>query len=846
MAGDIRKARIKRRTYRFEIKRRFDYVKHYKKLERPPLARIKDLLKSLSAKKKEKKVEKTLAKEPPKLPFNLSLLIGVLIIAFLIVGGVFFFLSQSIVEEGGEGVVAPPPSLSIARSDGIILSSGTRIAPLKTAGAYLYYAFDGNNLTLSLTPIKERASSEVFILEYPRFEATSYPVFLSSLRQALTSAGFSVNDISVEELERLPAGAIVIVPTGTVPGALLGIDSSMNVGDLADRGIVVVYIGQPFTRYLSKDGVILSTPPSVLRSVPFVFDETASLSSENISLFQPLYAVNVRGGDWVSSTQYGSLSVAKKGEGAFVFFPQTLDGGWKKDGALAGRDVARVIIDAPWLEKVAEPKRYVFYNSSEGTLLFTNEFSGEARSVRVEGEVRGLGGSLKKVLYVPLNEGVEGALIFEEGPAVVPTEITGQQARLNILLNSKEVKTLPMDLLIINARGEVVKRYSQGIMSTQAIASFDLPVDLEEGEYVLRLVGSDNVVYAQGYMRVSGIDVVYVGKGEKITQYLFNITMEGRPVSLPKLEVSVDDGKFGTYRFEDVSSVVIDVDRYTAGAELPVGKHVFRFVSGPLSQEVVVERAARRTIFTDPLFLGSIVLSLFIVGLGVLFARREEVYYTIDIPDFPPVSRTKVPLTAQEVLNVFDKVNEMYKWEKTPLSIQEIKNGFRHLLHEGKPIYITDYNVEFLMDELIRRGLVVEELGYYGKAEWVKDYPIEYLALMRRVRDICITHAVPFTSLGESKEADTVLTVMGQPVYVHFYVKERRLDDLVAKALSTLRKGITVILFSSALGKRRFSEVLYGSVSPAFVLLRMEEQAGSVHLKTVEELEKMVKELKVV
>jgi hypothetical protein len=220
------------------------------------------------------------------------------------------------------------------------------------------------------------------------------------------------------------------------------------------------------------------------------------------------------------------------------------------------------------------------------------------------------------------------------------------------------------------------------------------------------------------------------------------------------------------------------------------------------------------------------------------------VYLSLDIPDFPPVSRTKVPLATESVLALFEKVNENYRWEYTPLTVSEVKNGFGDLYHKGISIYITDYNAEFLLNELKRKNKLGEFMEYYGLLSWEKKSgrTIRYLGMLRKLRDICINNAIPFTSLDESKICDSEITVVGQQMYLHFYGKDRE-KNIVKTSLQTLEKGITIVIFKDNSEKRDFNNLL-NSPTNSSLLMKVEVENSSVLLLTYPELEHMIQEFK--
>jgi hypothetical protein len=354
-------------------------------------------------------------------------------------------------------------------------------------------------------------------------------------------------------------------------------------------------------------------------------------------------------------------------------------------------------------------------------------------------------------------------------------------------------------------------------------------------------------VYAQSFMNVVSLNISYEGQEkDKPSIYLFNVKMGEDPFMLGFVSVSVDGGRYGNYNFTNVNNMQIDVGGSTGGEALPLGNHSFEFTSGEFKTDVAVEHYRPYTIFDNPIFWIVAVLTLGIVGIGILFARQEETFYAIDIPDFPPVARTRIPLSPDAVVSIFEKLNETYRWQNTPLTAAEVKNGFKDIFVQGKPIIITDYNVEYLLDELEKKGRVRESLGYYGLTEWAAKTgrSMDYMALMRRLRDICVNNAVPFTGIGESKEADSVITVVGQQMFVHFYDKGQDAGRMISRMLSTISKGITIVLFKFPPEKDAFRAMLDSSPSAALLIAKMEADGGSLQLLTADEFEKMLLEFK--
>jgi hypothetical protein len=585
------------------------------------------------------------------------------------------------------------------------------------------------------------------------------------------------------------------------------------------------------------------------------FDEQSSLESEDgFHLFQPLYLVASASG-WTTGLKYGSVSYAKKGNGAFIFVPQTLDGGWRGNYSAAAEDIARIVFETPWAEPNAPSHQYNFTNQSSYsgiTYFFSEPFESPNTTVKVEfiGYSNSSNFPVMETLFLQLEKPDQNNLYIDLGGRVVPTNITNLPVRMNAELKAPVASQPNMLLVIADINGTELQSFPQGNVDVQADKSFDVQVFVERGEYIVKLVDDESKVYAQTYMKVVSPEIIYVGtENQRHSAYLFDIKMEGNPFELVQVVVKVNavgGASYGTYTFDNAQKLRVDVGSLTGGEYLPQGKYIFEFTSGGLKLSVPVNHLRPKTIFDEPFFWIVVVMTGGLVGIGVFFAKQEETYFALDIPDFPPVAKTKIPLSVEIVLGIFPKVNETYRWQHTPLTTAEIKNGFKDIFYKGKPIYISDYNVEYLLDELEKRGRVKESLSYYGLIDWVEKskHSIEYLSLLRRVRDICVNNAIPFTGIGESKEADTVITVVGQQISIHFYEKNVNIPELLKRVLPTIGRGISIILFKGPVDKDSFQQLISSSPSVAPLLVKMEADSSSLLFLTGDELEKMLIEFK--
>ena len=84
---ELGKIRIKKKIYKFELKKRYQYLRHFKAKERPPIERIKDQFRKLLAPpKKAEERKKKAAPAPPPGGVNFAVLGAALLIAIIILG----------------------------------------------------------------------------------------------------------------------------------------------------------------------------------------------------------------------------------------------------------------------------------------------------------------------------------------------------------------------------------------------------------------------------------------------------------------------------------------------------------------------------------------------------------------------------------------------------------------------------------------------------------------------------------------------------------------------------------------------------------------------------------------
>ncbi|MFH2106073.1 MAG: hypothetical protein ABII22_02345 [Candidatus Micrarchaeota archaeon] len=849
---DVTKLRISKKSYRFEVKKKFENAQIYKPVKRSLGEQLKNSLsKMFKPKPKPKAVVGFITPPSAHHGFNFKLLFGAIIIAFILVYAGFAFYVQTISSFNEPVKVIVRGYFDSSIVDKGIITAGDRTNS-KNIG-YVRLDHKSSNIdsySVNISVYDQYLPSEIFVLDSARYQADSFDEFFFDLKNDLYSMGMHVTKISIKDLHSMPAGAMIIVPSGQIPEEFLG-DSGL-LKSLTSKGSVIIYIGNNFDQMLrtSSDGqgVVVKTPDALkTNSVGF----TASRPTcSGLGLYDSLY--DVRG----SSSLYGCVSLIKYGQGNILFLPQTLDSGWISNGspdpALASKDISKIIYDAAWLKPSIENKYYYFNKSEDGiTDFFTNTFDGDDKYVRFE--IRSYSSNIMflDVRTLHLAKNVNGDLTTEGG-YIVSVEQTDSRIRMHADLKDPKPEEKQL-YFVITKNGEFVGErtpFSRGPVSTITPVSGDVSVALDSGEYIAELVDDESYVYAKSYLKVVFLDIAYTGTNNLRTIAGFSIKKDGKPFKVTsEFKVSADNGKFGTYTFKDVSDVEVDVSKYVPDG-LPSGEHIFTFTIGNVKKDVTAQTfgSACVGIFCKAEFIIVVVLAVGIFILGYYFAKKDKPIYQIDIPDFPPIIRSKVPLRTSEVLELFNKVNEDYKWNHSPLTITEFKESFKTIYHGGMSLNITDFNAEYVLDSLISRGLVKECLDYYAPSSWelASKKTTVYLAIFRKIRDICVNNAVPFTRMGEVKSCDTKITTVGQEMLVHIWSESGgSLPAFFKNLLKSSRDGINLVIFKDIVSKEAFYSYLL-SPNPPILLVKMAVENGSIQLMTVDEFEKMVKDLKFV
>jgi len=789
------------------------------------------------------------ASAPAKKPSALRTAIIIAVALFLLF---FLAIGLLVIQYGGEAGGVPPsasPTIfsgtySSQLAQSMLLSVG-QVSPASRAG-YFLIDFDSENVTsanFTAQIYREKPLTQVFVLDHVRESADSYAAFHAGLSERLSRQGIPLNDIGIESLQNLPEGALLIVPTGYFPTGLLSADNSTNYKSMLSRGVDILYIGLPFDSLaLDKSG---STIP--ISNSDITFSKTRPETTDGLLLFDAQYVASpgkASSGGLMSTggALYGSVSSLRLGNGVMLFVPQFLDGGWVTDSDTQGyekaaSDIARIIKEERWASPVASASSNLTELSGKDAVsLYTGSFPGDYAFAKVAVDAMDQGSIAARSFSVLRVEKTQKGEITPRDSQTVPFYLSGQKTRLNLALHEND--STPLKLFVAMYKDGVELQRSEfelGLTNPTIERSVDFQVNAEPGAYVLTIVDGSGKVYAATMLTVIDMDIVLSAADWQNGRFNFTLSSGSKPVSPQSLSVALDGTGEQQYGLSSLSRSPSSTSlTYAYFGKLQPGKHKFTFTVGSWNKDFEAEYFQRKNFWENPTVIFLAVISLLVFGAGTILRRPEVLKYGLDVPDFPPLSTIKIPLKRETVLEIFDNVNAGYSWKWMPLRSEELKGGFRKLTYNGKPILIGDFNLERVLSKLREEGQVKDELDYWGKTSWEKEsnHSIRYLMIYRILRNVFVNNAVKFSKLDAIPECDVKAVLGNEEIYLH--IMEEPAERVVHRALATVTKGHTIIVFKTPEEVEDFSRTLNSS-SKLAVALKMEVNNRNIMLLPVKE-----------
>ena len=710
-----------------------------------------------------------------------------------------------------------------------------------TRSPYILYSLEavdiyGANFTAKA--YAKEIPTDIYLLDYPCEECRTLPEFKSSLEQELKGWGVipsnsTLIELKFNQLEMIGKKSILIVPTGRIPSALFDSESQASLQRLMDRGSVVVYIGSDLSQWKTRSGVIEEVPAGALgQYLSYVTVQTGPASRP----------YTFEGGNYRLSTETMShdvISVQNVSEGFFVAFPNSLDLGWSSraggNGTAAAKDVADFIASVGWQQPLSEGGRSISTPS-----LAVN---GTDTIVVSPGMMNGGYLRLYTNFFVP-----NGTVIREYHDLYITNPVTGRLYNTNFTVNGSIIPVMmelrenfsePREFEIYLGAykdGQLVDRRVLGLVNFITVLKQEkrYQVNLTGGDYILRITDASNNIYAQSLLHIPVVAASIGGANWDDGAFTFMLLSDSQPVAGTDVAVSMDGGPPEASRTDGNGAFT-----YKPASKPGFGEHTFTITATGRSFSLTASRTKAETFFDKPMNQAIIVVTVLVLVVGLALRTSEPPKYFLDVPDFPPQHKERIPLSRFALVNLMENINKEYRWKYMPLSLQEIKAGVRkHISYQGKPVLISDYNLEKLLGQLEESGQASRALGLYGLSSWQKqsEKEMRYLAIFRTLRSFFIGHAVLFTDVGARKDCDILVNYRGESIYVHIYEGEAT----VRRALASARKGKNFIIFESRDALQDFLLELGPASTQLAVALKMEINARQLILTHIDALGQII------
>lgn len=816
----------KKNLYIFNIRKKFTNKKRLK-VKKKYIPQSSDL--SIQDKKKK------------GIPIKFSkkfLILGLVLILLLVGGFVLLSVLSSVPKIEEKNPVIPNLQFTIFEKDTDIVSYGKN----NELVAYFlidYQTTNANFLSANIEVYPDVDSKTVYLLKSEKYEPknSKFLEFKNELKDQLIKEGYTFNEKTKEELFALPDSSIILIPTGHLPREFI-LDQNTNLLDLIKKGNIVIYMGYPFDQALDFNGDILSLGKNTL-NFTFTFNEDLrqddKLKVLGINIQSPRYKVSYLRTD--PTMIYGCISSFKIENGFILFLPQYLDDGWK-DGTTGAIDVAKLISESAW-HKPLSSKEVKLSTGREIISLFSNPINQQAKYAKIKFTANGDNGGVKKQIEVSkLEKTTLGEITLDSWP-IHPYKVTRRNIFFSIAFKEKEQINLNPNMLIYSGN-TLVRNENLGATFSNTIISKSFSPDLEPGNYLI-VIEEGGKKYSKYLLDIKNISISEFGRSDfNRGNFKFRIQDEnGNQVTYSQVVLRIDGKEVKTFRLGES----VEITGYSG---LSGEFHTFSFDFGNgFVREIEVKNTGTNPfmqIIDNPVNLTLLIITIFSVVIALYIKRPEKQMYSLDIPDFPPVSSIKVPMKVQEILNIFESINTEYSWKFMPLTLEELKTGFSKISKGGRRVIIGEYNLELLMDKLISRDLVKEKDYYYILSSWEEKSkkPLSYLVMFRKLRDIFLEYVVKFTDLGKAKECDVCIEVSGEKIYLHIF------SDLNSafNSLKTVNLGQTIVLFDSSNQIEEFKDKLTSS-NPFVISFKLELNNGNIFLYTVEELKKFIETAKI-
>ncbi len=330
--------------------------------------------------------------------------------------------------------------------------------------------------------------------------------------------------------------------------------------------------------------------------------------------------------------------------------------------------------------------------------------------------------------------------------------------------------------------------------------------ELPPGNYIAKIKTINNFTYATAAFYIPPLKILFSGINHTLGLLDFTMTMGNTSLSNINYTATLN-GKYkqnGTLMGGQLTYIL------PKGSSLPSGRIVFKFNMLSKTFPFILHNTNNGPISNTQIILLGVVAAVVLALITLIKAPLRDDFY-IDVPELPPHKTTNIQLEKESVVSTFNKLNSYYHWKYMPLSVIEVRAAIsNYIRHNNMPVNLTLNNVDMLLTQLIGNGDVVSADNLYIPKRWIErtGHDIIYLATFKKLRMFLVTHAILFTDLDTSDEADMVISIHGEKhlIIINSYTSK-------FKKIPVKKNTITYLVFLNRMELYDFSEKLRNSMS---------------------------------
>ncbi len=683
------------------------------------------------------------------------------------------------------------------------------------------------------------------------FECFSNSQIFGSLYSNMAHYGmiFNSSSLSMANLSsvgNLPAGSILIIPSGLMPSSLIpsfqsGQNSSQtNLLNLLSKGDVIIYVGDNFSRSI-KNGITYFNPQASMQALASAnltttFPNTSQSVGANTFYFNSS-TFSFRGGKTFGTAVYKNYTT-----GTIVAFPGYPQVGWA-DANVMGIDLANALRYRFWMN-MTEESNISYLNGPTGSVaLFTT--SKILNNTPDIGEVINNSYSLVSASFFNRTNFVVREIPFRlklirNGTLSMPGTIgENQTVPISISINSSaELSRSPAStklfhIDIYNASHGYEYSLRVGFFNTSlGIVTYNSFI-LNPGNYTAYLRDSNNKVYGSALFSITPFYITYNTLSFANGTFKFkvinnNITGSNIPYNISINHEYLQSGVIenGTISYILPHGSVIPYGNETIYFNLfGMGYYMVEYYSKPIAGGI------------SPIYLEFGIAAFFIIVLNLLVKDPNRDEFFIDVPAFPPIGKTVIKVPDAEVMNIFNSTNERFGWHHMPLTADEVKAGINYgIKYDNMPITVTSANASELLYKLSTQGKVENILSYFMPKRWNDEsgHDITYLVIFRKIHDFALKNAMLFTDIDKAGDCDMLLTNKGLQKRIYFYS-----EHTGTKKIKTIAGQATFLVFLTSEEKAQFSDKLYNTYGKEAERIRTAIESSSLVLIDTENLRQL-------